>query len=94
MAKRKVKSQIANLTSDHRKSRIKLFSLHVGGIQDTIRKILMRATILLKPHLDWRSAHKVMGPQSCDSTNFENFGILIWKSWDKMPLGCGPRGEA
>jgi hypothetical protein len=34
--------------------------------------------LCFKPHLNWRSTHKVMGPQSCD----------------KMPFGCGPRGEA
>ncbi len=20
--------------------------------------------------------------------------LAIWESWDKMPIGCGPRGEA
>jgi hypothetical protein len=31
-----------------------------------------------------------MGPQSCGSLKFENFGTPIWKSWDKKPFGCGP----
>jgi hypothetical protein len=35
-----------------------------------------------------------MGPQSHRSPNFGNFGTLIWESWDKMPFGSGPRGEA
>jgi hypothetical protein len=34
-----------------------------------------------------------MGPQSRNSPNFGNFGTPIWESWDKMPFGCGPRGE-
>jgi len=35
-----------------------------------------------------------MGPQSRGSPNFGNFGTPIWESWDKMPFGCGLRGEA
>jgi len=35
-----------------------------------------------------------MGPQSCRSPNFGNFETPIWDSQDKMPFGCGPRGEA
>jgi hypothetical protein len=35
-----------------------------------------------------------MGPQNRRSPNFSNFGIPIWESWDKMPFGCGPLGEA
>jgi len=45
-------------------------------------------------HLKPRFAHKVMGPQSHRSFNFRNFGTPIWESRDKMPFGCGPRGEA
>jgi hypothetical protein len=29
-----------------------------------------------------------MGPQSCGSPNFANFGTPIWESWDKKPFGC------
>jgi hypothetical protein len=35
-----------------------------------------------------------MGPRSRGSLNFENFRTPTWESWDKMPFGCGPRGEA
>jgi hypothetical protein len=42
--------------------------------------------LCLRPDLNRRSAEKVMGPQSCESPT--------WESWDKMPFGCGPRGEA
>ncbi len=35
-----------------------------------------------------------MGPQSCKSPNFGNFGTLTWESQDKMSFGCWPRGHA
>jgi hypothetical protein len=50
--------------------------------------------LCFRPHLNRRSEHKVMGPQSCGSPNFENFKTPIWEFQDKMPFGCGPRGEA
>jgi hypothetical protein len=46
------------------------------------------------PHINWRSAEKVMGPQSYESLKFENFGTPTWESRDKMPFGCGSHGEA
>ncbi len=36
--------------------------------------------LCFRPHLNWRFAHKVMGPQSHGSPNFENFGTPIWVS--------------
>jgi hypothetical protein len=42
-------------------------------------------------HCNRRSARKVMGPQSCGSPRCGNFEE--WESRDKMPFGCGPRGE-
>jgi hypothetical protein len=39
-------------------------------------------------HFNWRSAHKVVGPQSCGSPNIENFETPTWESPDKMPFGC------
>jgi hypothetical protein len=53
-----------------------------------------RLQLCFKPHLDQRSIHKVMRPQSCGSLNSRNFGIPIWESHDKMSFGCGSRGEA
>jgi hypothetical protein len=50
--------------------------------------------LCFRPHLNQRSAHKVIGPQSGESPNFGNFRTPIWESLDKMPFGCGPRGEA
>jgi hypothetical protein len=37
---------------------------------------------------------KLWGPQSRRSPKFENFETPTWESRDKMPFGCGPRGEA
>jgi hypothetical protein len=37
---------------------------------------------------------KVGTPQSCGSPNFGNFETPIWESQEKMPIGCGPHGEA
>jgi len=33
-----------------------------------------------RPHLNWRSGRKVMGPQSCGNPNYGNFGIPTWES--------------
>jgi hypothetical protein len=97
MAKRKVESQIGSLTPDHYKSGIDLISLCVGGVRHTVGKLSMTVTsykfaskFIL--HFNRRSAHKVMGPQSCRSPNFGNFqdshlGVLgqnviwMWASW-------------
>jgi hypothetical protein len=49
--------------------------------------------LCFEPHLNQRSAHKVIGPQSQGNPNFGNSGIPIWESRDKMSFGCGPRGE-
>jgi len=49
--------------------------------------------LFFRPHLNLRSAHEVMGPQSWRSPNFGNFGIPTWESRDKIPFACGPCGE-
>jgi hypothetical protein len=48
MAKRKVKSQIGNLTPDHKTSEIDPISLRSGGVQYAIENISTRATTLLQ----------------------------------------------
>jgi hypothetical protein len=48
MAKRRAKSQIANLTLDHKKSRIDPIYLSADNVQCTVGKLLMRSTILLQ----------------------------------------------
>jgi hypothetical protein len=45
-----------------------------------------RLQLCFRPHLDWRSAHKVMCPQSCENPNFGNFG----SPGTKCHLGVGP----
>jgi hypothetical protein len=47
MAKRKAGSQIGNLTPNHKKSRIAPISLHAGGMQHIVKKLLTRAITLL-----------------------------------------------
>ncbi len=51
MAKRRARSQIANLTLDHKKSRINSIYLVAGGVQHIVGKLLMRATTLLQAAL-------------------------------------------
>ncbi len=46
--------------------------------------------LCFRHHLDRRFAHKIMGPQTCESLNFGNFETPIWESRNKMPFGCGP----
>jgi len=48
MAKRKVESQIASLTPDHKKSRIDPIYLASGGVPHTVGKLSTRATTLLQ----------------------------------------------
>jgi hypothetical protein len=45
------------------------------------------------PHHNQRSAREVTGPQSRGSHSCENFETPTWKSQDKKPFRCGPRGE-
>jgi len=48
MAKRRVRSHIANLTPDNKKSGIDPIYLLVGGVRHTVGKLSMRATTLLQ----------------------------------------------
>ncbi len=47
MAKRRVKSQIDNLTFDHKKLRIVAITLHESGMQHIIGMLLMKTTTFL-----------------------------------------------
>jgi hypothetical protein len=44
--------------------------------------------LFFRLHLNQRSIHKVMEPQSCKSPNFGNFRTSIWQSRDKMTFRC------
>jgi hypothetical protein len=46
--------------------------------------------LCFRPHRNQRFTHNNLGPQSCESPNFKNFGT----PQDKMSFGCEPRGEA
>jgi hypothetical protein len=48
MAKKRVGSQIGNLTPDHSKSIIALIYLRVGGVPHTVGKFSTKATTLLE----------------------------------------------
>ncbi len=48
MGKRKVKSQIGNLTPEHKPSRIDPISLHAGGVRHAVGKLLTRDTTLIQ----------------------------------------------
>jgi len=47
MAKRRAKSQTANLIPNHKKSEITLIYLRAGGMQHIVEKLSTKATTLL-----------------------------------------------
>ncbi len=68
----------------------RLISLCADGVQHTIGKLSIRATTCLRPHLNQRSAHKVIGPKSCKNPICGNFGIPLGSPGTKWHLGVGP----
>jgi hypothetical protein len=60
MAKRRAESQIANLTPDHKKSKINPISLRASGVQHIIGKLSTRATTFLET-----SSQSEVCTQSC-----------------------------
>jgi hypothetical protein len=55
-----------------------------------VEKLSMRATTLLRFHLNQRFAQEVMGLQSCGSLNFKNSKTLDLGVLKKMTFGCSP----
>jgi hypothetical protein len=49
--------------------------------------------LCFRTHRNWRSAHKVMGLQSCGRPNSGNFGTPTWESQDKMTFGFWFHGQ-
>jgi len=49
--------------------------------------------VCFKAHFNRRLEREVMNAQSPKSLNQDNFGILIWESWKKVPFGCKCGGE-
>jgi hypothetical protein len=48
--------------------------------------------VFFRSHCNQRFTHEVMHPKVAESS-YGNFETLTWESRDKMPFGCGPRGE-
>jgi hypothetical protein len=46
-----------------------------------------------RPHPNLRSEQEVMDAQSPGNPNRDSFGIPPWESREKVPFGCGLRGE-
>ncbi len=88
MAKRKVKSQTANLTPDHLKSKIALISLCAGAVSHTVEKISTRSTTFRKTSLQLKVCTQNYGPPKLWESQFQK----IWESRDKMTFGCWPYG--
>jgi len=65
MAKSKDENQMLGIT---------LIYLCSGDMFHIVEKIWRGLQLCFQPHLNWRSAQKVMGLQSRKSPNFENFG--------------------
>jgi hypothetical protein len=55
-----------------------------------LKKFQQGLQFYFKSHLHRRSTHKVMGPQSCRSSNCENFGTPTWEPRTKWHLGASP----
>jgi len=92
MAKKKVESQIVNLTPDHYKSGITLTSLCVGGVPHIFGKLSMRATTLL-----YTSPESEVFTQSYGLAGVLILGILglpLGSFGTKMTFGCWSRGQA
>jgi hypothetical protein len=76
-AKRKACSQIGNLILNHYKLGIAPISLCVGGMRLLLESSQRGSQIFFKPHLNRRSACKVMVPQSCGSPNMIISGLPL-----------------
>jgi len=65
-------------------------SLRVGGMQHIVGKILSRATTLIQTLSQSKVYTQSYGAPKLQESQLWQF----LDSWDKMPFGCGPRGEA
>jgi hypothetical protein len=102
MTKKRVGSQISNLTCDHSKSEITLIYLCVGGVPHTVEKILTRAITLLQTSFQSEVYTQNYGPPKLRKSQFKvfrdsNLGISKQKEiWVLAPwLGTNntTRGE-
>jgi hypothetical protein len=80
MAKRKVGSQIGNLTPDHGKSRIDPIYLRAGVVQHVVGKLSTRATTLLQSSLRSEVCTRNYGPVKSRESQPWQFGSPRTKS--------------
>jgi hypothetical protein len=73
MAKRRAKGQIANLTSNHKKSGITLIYLHEGGFSHTIGKLSMKDTTFLETSSQLEFCKESYGPPKLWKSQFREF---------------------
>jgi hypothetical protein len=92
MVKRKVGSQIGNLTRDHEKSGINPISLRAGGVRHTIEKLFTRATTLLQTASQSKVCTRSYAPSKLRETQVWDFRdshlgvpwqktIWMWPPW-------------
>ncbi len=75
MAKRRAGSQIASLTSDHKKSGIdSIYLVAGGGCHISLESCQRELQLYFRLHFNRRSACKVMGFRSRENPNWQNFG--------------------
>jgi hypothetical protein len=93
MAKRKVKSQTNSLTPNHKISGIDPISVHEGGMQHTVGKLLTKTITVLQTSSQsevWARSYSPTKLQKFQPWQFRN----SWReSRDKKPFGCSPREE-
>jgi hypothetical protein len=70
------------------KNRLDFFCMQVA-CHIPLKISQQRIQLFSRPHFNQRSAHKVMGPQSCESPSCGNFETLMTK-WH---LGAGPMAK-
>jgi len=86
MAKRRVKSQIVNLTPDQKKSKIDSIYLAVDDVPHTFEKILTRSTTLLQTAFRSEVRSQSYGLQSHGSPGWRDFGTPIRKSRERKAI--------
>jgi hypothetical protein len=74
MAKRKVGSQIGNLTPDHQKLEIDPIFLREGNVRHTFGKISTRATTLLQTSLQSKVCTRSYAPSKLRESQLLEFG--------------------
>jgi hypothetical protein len=93
MIKRRGRSQIGNLSPKHKPLESKGQMSFDWGVLYTVGKIILKDIghypHIFKTNLIWK---KYECPKFWNNKG-PNFGIPIWKTWEKM-IGCSPRRKA